>query len=131
MFLIFCLFVYIYKYKQPKQSRITQNVSQQNTTSASFINTQSFISVLDNHQLKIVNVQIAIEWDQIRITSLQECTQVPITYIRESHLAQTFRGSHLVNAFAEQLILNVWKGPRCQRHCQISDKGPLKRGIRL
>ena len=38
-----------------------RKVSQSKTTSASFINTWSFISLLDNHQLKIVtNVQIAI-----------------------------------------------------------------------
>ena len=38
-----------------------RNMSQRKTTSASFIDTWSFISLLDNHQLKTVtDVQIAI-----------------------------------------------------------------------
>ena len=35
---------------------------------------------------------------------LQEGTQVPVTHIRQSHPAQTFDGSHLLNIFAEQPI---------------------------
>ena len=46
-----------------------------------FINTPSFMSLLDNHQLKIfTNVQITIYWYQIRMTSLQEGTQVLATH---------------------------------------------------
>ena len=46
------------------------------------------------------------------MTSLQEGTQVPVTHIRWSHPAKTFDGSHPLNVFAEQPILNTWKGLR-------------------
>ena len=50
------IYMYIYTYIY-----IMRNSSQWKTTSASSNNTQSFMSLLDNHQLKIVtNVQIAI-----------------------------------------------------------------------
>ena len=66
------------------------------------------MSLIDNHQLKIVTkVQITIEWYQIIITSLQEATQVPVTNIGQSHPAKAFNGSHLLNVFAEQVILNA------------------------
>ena len=106
-----------------EQSSIMRNVSQWKTTSASSINTRSFMSLLDNHQLKFVtNVQITTCY-QIRMTSLPQGTQVPVTHVRRSHPAKTFDGSHPLNVFAEQPILNIWKGSRCQRHCQISEKG--------
>ena len=50
-------------------------------------------------------------------------TQVPVTHIGQSHPAKTFNSSHPLNVFAEQLILNTWKGSGCQRHYQISEKG--------
>ena len=66
------------------------------------------MSLIDNHQLKIVTkVQITIEWYQIIITSLQEATQGPVTNIGQSHPAKAFNGSHLLNVFAEQVILNA------------------------
>ena len=103
---------------------IMRNVSQWKTTSNSFINTRSFMSLLDNHQLKIVtNIQITKQWYQIRMTTIQEGTQVCITHVGQSHPAKTFNGSHPLNVFAEQPILNAWKGSRCQRHYQISEKG--------
>ena len=50
------IYMYIYTYIY-----IMRNSSQWKTTSASSNNTRSFMSLLDNHQLKIVtNVQIAI-----------------------------------------------------------------------
>ena len=82
------------------------------------------MSVLDNHQLKIINdVQITKSWYQIRMKSLQESTQVPVTRIRRSHPMQIYDGS--------QLILNAWKGPGCQTHCQIPEKGTHKDGTQL
>ena len=60
------------------------------------------------------------------MTSIQEGTQVPVTHVGQSHPAKTFNGSHPLNVFAEQPILNAWKGSGCQRHCQISEKGPIK-----
>ena len=66
------------------------------------------MSLLDNNHLKIdTNVQITIQWYQIRMMSLQEGTQVPATHIRRSHLAKTFDGSHPLNVFAEQPIVNA------------------------
>ena len=47
------------------------------------------------------------------MTSLQKGTQVPVppplplTDIRQSHLAKTFEFSHPLNVFAEQPILNA------------------------
>ena len=41
------------------------------------------------------------------MTELQEDTQVPITHIGQSHPAKTFNGSHPLNAFVEQLVLNA------------------------
>ena len=74
-----------------------------------------FISLLDNHQLKIVtNVQIIM-------TSLQKGTQTPVS---EAVPHKTLDGRHLLNVFAEQPILDAWKDAGCQRHCQISEKGP-------
>ena len=79
-----------------------RNVGQWKTTSNSFINTRSFMSLLDNHQLKIVtNIQITIQWCQIRMTSIQEGTQVCITHVVQSHTAKTFNGSHPLDVFAE------------------------------
>ena len=115
-----------------EQSRIMRNVIQWKTTSTSFINTRSFMSLLDNHRLKIVtNVQITIQWYQIRMTSIQEVNQVPVTHVGQSHPAKTFNGSHPLNAFAKQPILNAWKGSACQRHCQISEEGSHKHSVRL
>ena len=65
------------------------------------------------------------------MTSVQEGTQVPVTHVGLSHPAKTFNGSHLLNVFAEQPILNAWKGSGCQRHCQISEKGSHKHSARL
>ena len=65
------------------------------------------------------------------MTSVQEGTQVPVTHVGLSHPAKTFNGSHLLNVFAEQPILNAWKGSGCQRHCQISEKGSHKHSLRL
>ena len=42
------------------------------------------------------------------MTSLQEGTQVPITHIGQSHPAKTLNGSHTLNVFVEQVILNAW-----------------------
>ena len=85
-----------------------RNVSQWKTTSAPLINTQSFMLLLDNHQLKIAtNVQIATYWYQIRMTSLQEGTKIPATHIRRSHPSKTFDGSHPLNVFAEESILSA------------------------
>ena len=39
--------------------------------------------------------------------SIQEDTQVPVTHVGQSHLTKTFNGSHPLNVFAEQPILNV------------------------
>ena len=65
------------------------------------------MSLLDNHQLKIVtNVQITIKWYQIKMTSIQEVTQVPITHVGQSHPAISFNGGHPLNVFAKQTILN-------------------------
>ena len=62
--------------------------------------------LLDNHQLKIVtNVQITD--DVIRMMSLQEGSQVLVTHIGRSYSAKTFKGSHPLNIFVEQLILNT------------------------
>ena len=94
----FCIFIFIFIYNNSwiasctknsarcplasEQSSIMRNVIQWKTTSTSFINTQSFMSLLDNYQLKIVtNVQITIYWYQIRMTSIQEDTQVPVTHV--------------------------------------------------
>ena len=57
--------------------------------------------------------------------SIQEGTQVLITHIRQSHPPRTLDGIPPLNFFAEQPILNTWKGSRCQRHCQISEKNVL------
>ena len=66
------------------------------------------MSLLDNHQSKIVtSVQITIQWYQIRMTSIQEDTQVPVTHVGQSNLTKTFKGSHPLNVFAEQQILNA------------------------
>ena len=66
------------------------------------------MSLLDNHQLKIVtNAQVTIKWYQSRMTSLQEGTQVIFTYITRGSPAQTFHGSHLLNRFAEQQKLHA------------------------
>ena len=43
----------------------------------------------------------------MRMTSPQEGTQVPATHIRRSNAAKTFDGSHSLNVFAEQPILNA------------------------
>ena len=40
-------------------------------------------------------------------------------------------GSHPLNAFAKQSILNIRKGSGCQRHCQISEKGSQKHSVLL
>ena len=55
---------------------------------------------------------------------MQEGTGVPVTNVGQSHPAKTFNGNHPLNAFAEQSILDAWKGSGCQRHCEISEKGP-------
>ena len=60
------------------------------------------------------------QWYQIRMTSIQEGTQVSVTHVGQSHPAKTFNGSHPLNVFAEQPILNSWEGSGCRRHCQIS-----------
>ena len=66
------------------------------------------MSLLGNHQFKIVtNVQITLEWYQIRMTSTQEGTQVPVAHVGQSHPTETFNGSHPLNGFAEQPILNA------------------------
>ena len=60
------------------------------------------MSLLDNHQLKIVtNVQITIYWYQIRMTSIQEITQVPVTHVGQSHPAKTCNGIHPLNVFCK------------------------------
>ena len=41
------------------------------------------------------------------MTSIQEGTQVPVTHVGQSHLAKAFNGSHPLNDFAEQPILNA------------------------
>ena len=41
------------------------------------------------------------------MTSIQEDTQVPVTHVGQIHPAKTFDGSHSLNAFAEQPILNA------------------------
>ena len=85
-----------------------ENVSQWKTASTSFINTRSFMSLLDNHQLKIVtNVHITIKLYQIRMTSIQKVTQVPVTHVGQSHPAKIFNVSHTLNVFAKQPILNA------------------------
>ena len=70
-------------------------------------------------------------WYQIIMKSLQEGTLVPVTHVGQSHPTKTFNSSHPLNVFAEQLILNAWKGSWCQRHCQISGKGSHKHCVRL
>ena len=101
-----------------EQSSIIWNMSQRKTTSA-FINAWSWMSLLGNHELKTVaNMKITICWYQIRLTSLQRSTQVPVT-VRRSFPTQTFDGSHLLNVFAEQPIPDVFRGPACQRQPDI------------
>ena len=39
-----------------------------------------------------------------------------------SHSGKTFNGSHPLDVFVQRPILNVWKGFKCQRHCQFSEK---------
>ena len=64
--------------------------------------------LLDNQQLRIVtNVQVIIQWYRIRMTSLKEGTQFPVTHRGQSHPAKALNGSHPLNVFAEQLILNA------------------------
>ena len=93
-----------------EQSSIIWKVNQWKIANVSFINTRSFMSLLHNHQLKIVsNVEITVKWCQIRMTSLQEGTHISVTHIRRSHSALTFDGNYLLNVFAEQLIQNTWK----------------------
>ena len=41
------------------------------------------------------------------MTSIQEGTQVPVTHLGQSHPAKAFIGSHPLNIFAEQPILNA------------------------
>ena len=54
------------------------------------------MSLVNYDQLKTVtNVQITIIWYQIRMTSLERGTLAQVTHIRQSHLVQTFDGSHL------------------------------------
>ena len=65
------------------------------------------------------------------MTSHQEGTQVPVTHIGQGHPAKTFNGSHPLNAFAEQLILDARKDSACQRHCKVSEKGSRKHSVRL
>lgn len=79
------------------------------------------MSLLNSHQLKIVTYKlkysnIKLEWRHSR-----RAPRSP-SCIRRSHSTQIFHGSHSLNIFAEQLISNVWKGPECQRHCQISSR---------
>ena len=64
------------------------------------------------------------------MTSIQEGTQVAVTHVGQSHPAKTFNGSHLLNIFTEQPILNAWKGSGCQRRCQISEKVSHKHSVR-
>ena len=102
---------------------IIRNGSQWNTTSASFINTLGFMSLLDNHQLKTYRLQhntIKLEWRHSR----RALGWGPVIDIRWSHPAKTFDVSHLSNILTEQLILNAWRGSACEIHCQISEKGP-------
>ena len=49
----------------------------------------------------------------------------------QSHPAKTFNGSHPLNNFSKDPILNARKGSGCQRHCQISEKGFHKHSVRL
>ena len=65
------------------------------------------------------------------MTPIQEVTQVPVTHVGQDHLVETFNGSHSLNAFAKQPILKPWKGSRCQRHCQKSEKGFHKHTVWL
>ena len=60
------------------------------------------------------------------MTSIQEVTQVTVTHAEQSHPVKTFNGSHPLNVFVKQPILNAWKGSGCQRHCQISEMGSHK-----
>ena len=63
------------------------------------------MSLLENHQLKtLTNLQITIQWYQIRMMSLQEGTQNSVTHIGRNYPAKTFNGSHSLNVFAEQLM---------------------------
>ena len=57
--------------------------------------------------------------------------QVPATHIGQNYSAKTCNGSHPLNVFAEQPILNAWKGSECQKHCQISQKGSNQHSVWL
>ena len=53
------------------------------------------MSLVDNNQLKIVtNVQITVQWYQIKMTPLQKGTHVSVTHIRRSYPAQIFDCNH-------------------------------------
>ena len=65
------------------------------------------------------------------MTSIQEVIQVSVIHVGQSHPATTFNGSHPLNVFAKQPILNACKGSGCQRHCQMSEKGSHKHTVRL
>ena len=47
----------------------------------------------------------------------------PVTHVGQSHSAKTFNGSHLLNAIAEQPILNAWKASGCQRIAKYLKRG--------
>ena len=72
-----------------------------------FINTWSFMSLLDNHQLKIfTNVQMTIQWYQIRMTSLQEGTQVLPIQIKRSHNTAIIHNNYF-QAFLFFIVLSI------------------------
>ena len=68
-----------------------------------FIKTRRFISILDNHQLKIATkVQIAKGWYQMRMT-----LHLSLCHKHTARLSRTNFRRLLLNVFAEQLILNA------------------------
>ena len=119
------MYIYIYIYVNQWKT----------TTNTSFINARSFISLQDNHQLKIVtNLQMTMTiyqmvWNYNDLTP--EAHPHLFRHKRLRHTAKRFDGSHLLIIFAEQLILDAWKCPGCLRHCQISEQGLQKHGVLL
>ena len=45
-------------------------------------------------------------------------------HTKQSHPTITLNSGHPLNVFVKQPIVNAWKGCGCQRHCQMSEKGP-------
>ena len=59
-------------------------------------------------QLKtLTNVQLTMQWYQVRMTSLYEGAQVPVINIRRNNPTQIFDGSQLLNVSVEQPILKA------------------------